>query len=92
MTLKLFTHKNISLQKCPECGEIATLRRSRSRKFRDYILKPLKIKPYSCRSCGWRGRKFTYRITKNYKQVLAIYAILAVITFFLVRVLLKKFF
>jgi predicted RNA-binding Zn-ribbon protein involved in translation (DUF1610 family) len=44
------------LQACPHCGKFGTLHRSRSRNFKERLVKfflPYKI--YRCSECGWRG-------------------------------------
>lgn len=44
------------LESCPHCGRVGTLHRSRSRNFKERMIKfflPYKI--YRCRECGWRG-------------------------------------
>lgn len=44
------------LESCPHCGKFGTLHRSRSRNFKERMIKlflPYKI--YRCKECGWRG-------------------------------------
>lgn len=44
------------LEVCPHCGKFGTLHRSRSRNFKERMIKfflPYKI--YRCKECGWRG-------------------------------------
>ncbi len=44
------------LESCPHCGRLGTLHRSRSRNFKERMIKfflPYKI--YRCKECGWRG-------------------------------------
>ena len=41
---------------CPHCGRVGTLHRSRSRNFREKLIKfLLPYKTYRCKECGWRG-------------------------------------
>ncbi len=84
--------KDPVLGKCPDCGEIGVLNRSRSRNFFERIIK--KITPYKlfrCKGCGWRGYIFTYRLKKASFTTLAIYLAIAAITFFVIRFVIARF-
>ena len=58
-------------KKCPSCGEINTLRRSRTKNVWESILKATGIyKMYRCRKCNWRGALSTIIITsRNIKNI-----------------------
>jgi predicted RNA-binding Zn-ribbon protein involved in translation (DUF1610 family) len=92
MNLKLIIKKNITLSRCPNCNDVATLRRSRSRSFFERIMKKLKFKYYSCQKCGWRGSRFAFKLAKNYKVLIIFYIILSFVTAVLVQKLLTSYF
>lgn len=92
MNWKLLRKKNVQFYKCPNCSEIATLKRSRSRNIYEKFLKHLKISIFFCESCGWRGKIFTYKLSSNFLQIIIIYFIVIIITSFLVNKFLKNYF
>ncbi len=92
MNTKLFFRRNIQLNRCPYCNEIATLRRSRSRNIFEKILKKLKYAPYVCRNCGWRGKIFSYKIARNFLQLVILYAFIIIFAVYIVKKFLSKYF
>lgn len=92
MNTKLFYRRNIQLNRCPFCNEIATLRRSRSRNILEKILKKLKYAPYVCRNCGWRGKIFSYKIARNFIQLIILYTIIVVLAVYIVKKFLSGYF
>ncbi len=92
MNWKIFIKKNVQLSICPNCNEIATLKRSRSRSLFEKALKQMKITTFFCESCGWRGKIFIYKLSKNYIQIIIIYLIVIIISGYLVNKFLKNYF
>ncbi|MFA5404283.1 MAG: hypothetical protein WC358_05060 [Ignavibacteria bacterium] len=92
MNLRLFVRKNVQLARCPNCGKIASLRRSRTRNFIEKISKKIKLSPYFCQSCGWRGKIFSYKTSKNFFQLIILYATLMILSAYIVQKFLKSYF
>jgi len=92
LNLKLFIKKNVQLSRCPNCNTIASLRRSRSRNIWERFMKKLKVSPYFCQSCGWRGRLFTYKLSRNFVKLIILYLFLMTITAYIVQKFLKSYF
>jgi predicted RNA-binding Zn-ribbon protein involved in translation (DUF1610 family) len=82
----------VQINACPNCNEIASLRRSRSRSIVEKILKKLAYSPYVCRNCGWRGKIFSYKISRNFFWLIFLYSVLFVVAVFLVKTFLKSYF
>lgn len=88
---KIIFHKNPAFDKCPNCGEIASLRRSHARTTFEKLLKFTGyIKIYRCRQCGWRGNRstFTFKITSV--KTLLIYALLILLTAAVVKIVIGR--
>ncbi len=62
---QILYHKNPLFSRCPECGEIDSLRRSHARNLKEKLLKHSFFKVYRCRNCGWRGYRSTITIKKS---------------------------
>jgi len=92
LNLRLFIRKNVQLARCPNCGKIAALRRSRTRNMGEKIMKKIKFSPYFCQSCGWRGKIFSYKTSKNFIQLVLMYVILMVLSAYIVQKFLKSYF
>ena len=92
MNYRLFVRKNTQLARCPNCGKIASLRRSRTRNLFEKFFKRLKFSPYFCQSCGWRGKIFSYRFGKNFLQLLLIYILLMIASAYIVQKFLRSYF
>ncbi|MCX6162861.1 MAG: hypothetical protein NTV87_16195 [Ignavibacteriae bacterium] len=92
MNFKFLIKKNVQLARCPNCGTIAALRRSRSRNILEKILKKIKLSPYFCQSCGWRGKVVTYKLSKNYLQLIFMYIIIMLISAYIVQKFLRSYF
>lgn len=92
MNFGLFVRRNAQLARCPNCGKIASLRRSRSRNMVEKLLRRIKLTPYFCQSCGWRGKIFSYRFGKNFLRLVIIYIILMLASAYIVQKFLKNYF
>lgn len=66
-----------SYKKCPSCGEVNVLRRSRTKNIFENLLRLTKIyKMYRCRKCNWRGALSTVIITTQSFKNLSVYVII----------------
>jgi predicted RNA-binding Zn-ribbon protein involved in translation (DUF1610 family) len=92
VNLRLFIRKNVQLARCPNCGKIASLRRSRTRNIVEKLLKRIKLSPYFCQSCGWRGKIFSYKVSKHFIQLILMYIILMILSAYIVNKFLKSYF
>lgn len=84
--------KDPSFDKCPECGSVATLRRSRPKSFFESIVKSTAIfNYYRCRNCGWRGIRANFSLKKISWKNAIIYLGLMMIVAFLTRFIITRF-
>jgi len=74
----LFIMKDPSFDPCPSCGKIATLRRSRTRNFKEWSFNHFFFSYFRCRECGWRGRRPTIMIKIKSFKLIVIYLIVAI--------------
>lgn len=90
--LKIIYSVNPVFKKCPECGKVGFLHRSRARTMKEQAIKRFTFwNIYRCKECGWRGYLSNLTITKNSLRNLAIYVVLAGVTAFIVKFVLTKF-
>lgn len=88
----IFSKRDGSFQKCPDCSSSGTLRSSHSRNIFEAAVKRITFfKIYRCKNCGWRGYKSNLSITAESLKTLAIYIFIALICGIAVRFILKKF-
>ena len=92
MNFKLFIRKNISLARCPNCNDLAALKRSRTRNIFEKALKQINFKFYTCQSCGWRGTKFSYKFSRNFFFLVILYFLIVIVATYLVRLFLESYF
>ena len=87
---QVIIRKNPAFDKCPSCGK-NNLKKSHSRNLGERLINrytPVSI--FRCQSCGWRGYKSIYTLTKDsYKGVL-VYLILVLLTSVLTVQILKR--
>jgi len=84
--------KDPSFDKCPECGNIATLRRSRPKNFVETIIKSFLIyNYYRCRNCGWRGLRANFSLKKISLKNTIIYIGLMLFVAFLTKFIITRF-
>jgi predicted RNA-binding Zn-ribbon protein involved in translation (DUF1610 family) len=87
---KIIVSKNPVFDKCPECGAIGTLHRSRARNTKEMLIKALTpFKLYRCKKCGWRGYRSTITLTLGSLKALLLYLVLALITAYIVLFAMK---
>lgn len=84
--------KDPSFDKCPECGNIATLRRSRPKSFFERIVKSTQVlNYYRCRNCAWRGIRANITFKKISWKNVFIYTGLILFVAFLTRFIITRF-
>ena len=87
---KIIVSKNPVFDKCPSCGAIGTLHRSRARNVKEQIIKAVTpFKLYRCKKCGWRGYRSTITLTIGSLKAVLLYLFLAAITALIVRFAMK---
>ena len=88
----LFFRKNPLYERCPSCGEVNTIRKSRTRTFTERTIK--KFTPwglYRCKKCGWRGYRSKFVLTAQSLKNAVIYLFLVGIAALIVYEVLKRF-
>ncbi|PJA96951.1 MAG: hypothetical protein CO129_03805 [Ignavibacteriales bacterium CG_4_9_14_3_um_filter_34_10] len=84
--------KDPSFDKCPECGSIATLRRSRAQNFGESLIKSSGLFNYfRCRNCGWRGIRPNFSLKKISAKNVFIYLGLIIFVAILTRFVITRF-
>lgn len=84
--------KDPSFDKCPECGNLATLRRSRAQSFFENVVKSTALfNYYRCRSCGWRGVRAKFSLKKISIKNVVIYFGLMIFVALLTRFIITRF-
>ncbi|HEX2786856.1 MAG TPA: hypothetical protein VHP32_03050 [Ignavibacteria bacterium] len=92
MNIRLFINRNVTLNRCPNCKEIGTLKRKRHLSFMMQVQKIFFLRQFNCQNCGWSGTLFTKRLSKNYLVVIIFYIALIGVTYFLMTFILKNLF
>jgi predicted RNA-binding Zn-ribbon protein involved in translation (DUF1610 family) len=84
-TKKVLLRLDPSYRRCPSCGEVNTLRRSRAKNFFENTLKFSGIyKMYRCRKCNWRGPLSTVVVTSQTLKNLVIYMFVLMLTLYVI--------
>ena len=84
--------KDSTFDKCPKCGKVGKLHRSRGRNWFEHALKKTGVwDVYRCRECGWRSYKSNFSLRKLSFKTLAIYLLLILITAIVVRFIILRF-
>ncbi len=87
----IFFPRNPELSACPSCGQKGVLRRSHPRNFREKLLHAIMpVGYYRCRKCGWRGKLFKYKLTKNSYRNLLFYLALALVSAGIIKFVIAK--
>ncbi|HJY64643.1 MAG TPA: hypothetical protein VJ455_10845 [Ignavibacteria bacterium] len=91
MQLRIFFKTYPETSKCPSCGKVGTIRRSRARNFFETALKfSTIISPFKCRDCGWRGLLKKYTVNRYSFVTIVFYAILTISIAYIITAVLKK--
>ncbi|HWA07061.1 MAG TPA: hypothetical protein VG961_10985 [Ignavibacteria bacterium] len=93
MQLRIFFKTFPETSKCPSCGKIGTIRRSRTKNFFETSVKLSRVANlYKCRECGWRGMLKKYTVNKYSFITLVFYIVLVVSVAYVIRqVLMNNF-
>ena len=82
-----------TFSKCSNCGQFYKLRHSHSRNLKEKLILQLTfLKLYRCKNCGWHGYKSTFILTKQSFGYFIFYIFIAILSGFVVFVVLKKVF
>ena len=91
MQLRIFFKTFPETSKCPSCGKIGTIRRSRARNIFETTLKYSGIaSTFKCRECGWRGILKRYTVNRYSFVTLFLYAALILTAAYIITTVLKK--
>jgi predicted RNA-binding Zn-ribbon protein involved in translation (DUF1610 family) len=91
LQLKIFFKAFPETSKCPSCGKIGTIRRSRTRNFLETAAKSTGVVSiYKCRECGWRGFLKRYMINRYSFFTVIFYGILILSVAYIITQILKK--
>lgn len=92
MNLRLYIDRNVTLNQCPNCRQLGTLKRKRRLSFGGNVKKLFFLRQYNCQNCGWSGTLFTKRLSKNYIGIIIFYIVLIAVTYFFMTFILKNIF
>ncbi|HEY3249989.1 MAG TPA: hypothetical protein VGK25_02615 [Ignavibacteria bacterium] len=91
MQLRIFFKAYPETAKCPSCGRIGTIRRSRARNVFESAIKYTQLASlYKCRDCGWRGVLKKYTINRYSILTLIFYSVLILSVAYIITTVLKK--
>ncbi len=83
--------KDASFDKCPKCGAVGKLRRSRAQSTKEQIVKKIGLyNYYRCRECGWRGVRSSFRLGITSFKTILLYLFLMFATAMVVRFIVQK--
>jgi predicted RNA-binding Zn-ribbon protein involved in translation (DUF1610 family) len=89
--LRIFFKTFPETTKCPSCGRVGTIRRSRTRNIIESITKASGVASiYKCRDCGWRGVLRKYTINKYSIITLFFYIVLIILVAYIITTVLKR--
>jgi len=93
LQLKIFFKAFPETAKCPGCGKVGFVRRSRARNFYEAALKFTRIFGiFKCRECGWRGLKCKYTLNRYSFITFVFYSALIIgVAYIIIKVLKKNF-
>ncbi len=70
---KTIFKRNPLFEECPSCGEMNSLHRSRTRNWKENVVKRISFfKIYRCKLCGWRGYLSTINLNISTLKFIAV--------------------
>lgn len=90
-TEKILLKNDHTFAICPSCGAIGKLRRSKAKNAAEKSWKFGMWGYYRCRECDWRGKKFSFGVTRISYKTIILYLILMLTTAVIVRLVIQKF-
>lgn len=83
--------KDHIFEKCPNCGAVGKLRRSKPKNLFEKISKLGIWNYYRCRECGWRGRKISISFKSITFKTILLYLFLMLATAVIVKFVIQRF-
>jgi hypothetical protein len=91
LQLKIFYKTFPETSRCPVCGKIGTVRRSRSRSILESVIKTSNVFGlYKCKECGWRGILKKYFLNRYSFITLVFYSGLIIAVAYIISKVLQK--
>jgi len=90
-TEKFLLKKDHTFAKCPNCGVVGRLRRSKPKTPVERSGKMGIWAYYRCRECDWRGKKFSISMRRISYKTIILYLFLMLATAAIVRLVIQKF-
>jgi hypothetical protein len=89
--LKIFFKSYPETSKCPSCGKVGSIRRSRAKSTFEWIVKYSGVvNYYKCKECGWRGMLKKYLVNRYSFITVVFYVLLVIIVVYVITTVLKK--
>jgi predicted RNA-binding Zn-ribbon protein involved in translation (DUF1610 family) len=91
LQLKIFFKAFPETARCPSCGKVGTVRRSRAKHIFESAIKATRVANiYKCRECGWRGVLKKYTVNKYTFITIVFYSILIISVAYIITNILKS--
>ncbi len=90
-TEKFLLKKDHIFEKCPNCGVVGRLRRSKPKTSVERSGKLGIWAYYRCRECDWRGKKLSISMRRISYKTIILYLFLMLATAAIVRLVIQKF-
>ena len=90
-TEKFLLKKDHTFAKCPNCGVVGRLRRSKPKTSVERSGKMGIWAYYRCHECDWRGKKLSISMRRISYKTIILYLLLMLATAAIVRLVIQKF-
>ena len=91
MQLKIFFKAFPETSKCPSCGKVGCIRRSRTKNILETTVKYTGVANfYKCRECGWRGVMKKYLVNSYSFITILFYGVLIFLVAYVITTVLKR--
>lgn len=90
-TEKILLKTDHTFAKCPNCGAVGKLRRSKTKNSVERSWKLGFWGYYRCRECDWRGKKLSISMRRITYKTIILYLFLMLATAVIVRLVIQKF-